>query len=168
MSEEDEIVDPDFTDLPLAEQLIVWAIRMWVKGYKDGDDVLPLMGKAFEKVGAVDACVAIDRLMNTLAVGAIDAIDIRYPEWETITPDEHRLLGVLAAWQCTGIGDDADTLMGKILTPTGVRYARPAFYELAIIMKYAGLLVRPRFERPICDAANHHPMANSPTSVKIH
>ena len=84
--------------------------------------------------------------MSVIAVGAIDTIDIRCTKCKNISPDEHRILGVLASWQCTGVGDEADILFEKILTPAGVRHSREPACDLAQSFKFAGVLIRPRRE----------------------
>ena len=142
----DEVEPTKFHELPFAEQLIVWAMRLWVHGAKEEVEIHSTLVDGFEKANVTGGCTSLDRFMNVLAAGAIDTIDVRCRNCLNVSPDEHRILGVLAAWQCTGIGDDADTLLSKILTPTGVRIAQKPACDLAQSMKFAAMLIRPRRE----------------------
>lgn len=149
----DEIEPTKFHDLPFSEQLVIWGVRLWVHGAKEGVEIHSTLTEGFEKVNATGACAALDRFMSVLAAGAIDTIDVRCRKCLNVSPDEHRILGVLAAWQCTGIGDDAETLLSKILTPTGVRIAQKPACDLAQSMKFAAMLIRPRRESPSSPSA---------------
>ena len=120
----EQVSTEEFHDLLFSEQLIVWGIRFWVDGIKKGTDVHELLVEGFNKFSASGSASALDRMMSVIAVGAIDTIDIRCTKCKNISPDEHRILGVLDSWQCTGVGDEADTLFEKIPTPTGVGHAR--------------------------------------------
>lgn len=157
-----------FFDLPLSEQLIVWGVRLWVHGAKEGVNVHELLADGFEKSGARGGCSSLDRLMTVLSVSAIDTIDVRCTKCENVSPDEHRILGVLASWQCTGIGDHADTLFEKILTPTGVRHARQPAGDLAQSMKFAAMLIRPRRESTTSPTAVIGDDAGVSASTTIH
>lgn len=164
-NEEDDLTK--FHDLPFSEQLVIWAVRLWVHGLKEGVEVHALLSEGFDKAKVWGGCAALDRFMSVLAAGAIDKIDVRCTRCENVSPDEHRILGVLAAWQCTGIGDDAHTLLGKILTPSGVRHAQKPACDLAQSMKFAAMLIRPRRDSSTSPTAvvGHAPNANASGTI---
>lgn len=164
----DQIEPVKFHDLPFSEQLIIWAVRLWVHGAKEHVQVHSTITEGFEKAGVRGACTSLDRFMSVLAAGASDTIDVRCTKCINVSPDEHRILGVLAAWQCTGIGDDAHTLLEKILTPTGVRHAQKPACDLAQAMKFAAMLIRPRRESTTSPTAVIGHDQNSTVSGTIH
>ena len=138
--------------LPFSEQFLVWSARMWVEGLKNGEENTLKWTEAFVRAGVADAAHVFDRLMWVLAAGASSTIDVRCVSCAQVSPDEQRLLAVLAARQGFSGGDDPDELMSDILTPTGLRFFKEHAGALAQALAEAGMYLRPRAARPMSES----------------
>lgn len=142
-----------FLLLPFSEQFLVWAARMWVDALQNNEQSQLLLTEGFIKAGAADAQHVFDRMMWVLAAGASSTIDVRCPSCESVSPDEQRLLAVLAARQGFSGGDDPAALMEDVLTPTGMRFFTTHSTALAQALSEIGMFLRPRSARPMSDQA---------------
>ncbi len=133
-----------FDTLPFAEQFMVWAMRMWVDSLKSDQDHLLLLAEGFVKANVAYGLNAFDRLMWVLAAGAASTIDIRCPNCAFVSPDEQRMLAVLADAQGADEDNDPSALLSDILTPSGLRFAGTHVEELARALTDSGMLLRPR------------------------
>jgi hypothetical protein len=97
------------TDLPFAEQFLLWGIRMWAQAFNQGANNYEILDKGFTLAGVRDAHDALDDIMSIFATSGQGVININCPQCECITIDENRIMGAVAAWQ-----KEADPSRGNI------------------------------------------------------
>lgn len=131
-----------FIELPFGEQLMLWAMRLWMRGHRGDMPDQSILRTGFKLAGAPDAHPALDGLMTVLTAAATGAIDIRCPQCPDISPDEHQLMDVIAGLQSpTGGGG---TLFACRLPPAARRTGMELARHLAAVFSGAGLRIRPR------------------------
>ncbi|WP_421879312.1 hypothetical protein [Pacificispira sp.] len=141
-----------FRALTHPEQLALWAIRMWVRAYRTEDrEAAEAIRHGLILSDVPDGTdAALDRFMTVLAVSTQVSIDIRCPNCKSVSPDEHRLMGALAAMQQTGRHDPAilpmapDRYLSVWLPPAAIRLSRAPLQALAHAFDEAELRLRPR------------------------
>tara|TARA_R110000772_G_scaffold268420_1_gene395413 strand:+ start:5872 stop:6330 length:459 start_codon:yes stop_codon:yes gene_type:complete len=135
--------DPStFIELPFGEQLMLWAMRLWMRGLRDGTPDQAILRTGFKLAGVPDAHPALDGLMTIITTAATDTIDIRCPQCADISADEHLLMDVIAGLQSPGNG--GSTLFACRLPPAARRTGMELAGHLASVFSGAGLLIRPR------------------------
>ncbi|NQV98771.1 MAG: hypothetical protein HQ483_03655 [Rhodospirillales bacterium] len=138
---------PELDNLLFGERLLLWGIRLWVAGYRDGENVQEILRHGFKLAGLSQVHFALDDLMHLIATSATEPVDIRCPKCVGTSADEHLLLGVIAAWQ-EGRGKDQGTaLLSTWLPMAAVRFAQPAASAIARAMADRGLPIRSRCRR---------------------
>lgn len=131
-----------FIELPFGEQLMLWAMRLWMRGLRDGMPDQTILRTGFKLAGAPDVHAALDGLMTVLTTAATDTIDIRCPHCPDISDDEHQLMDVIAGLQSPGRG--GSTLFACRLPPAARRTGMELAGHLAAVFSGAGLRIRPR------------------------
>tara|TARA_A100001037_G_C15034655_1_gene582647 strand:+ start:492 stop:1013 length:522 start_codon:yes stop_codon:yes gene_type:complete len=145
MTRPDRIPVPaEFAALPFGEQLILWAIRFWVKALQTEANAQTVLRAGFECARAPDAHPALDDLMTIISISAQRSIDIRCPKCPSISPDEERLLGAVAAWQHGLPPAYADSFFSAWLPASALRVARTPASQLAYALSHAGMMIRSR------------------------
>lgn len=141
-----------FRALNHPEQLALWAIRMWVRAYRTEDrEAAEAIRHGLILSDVSDGTeAALDHFMTVLAVSTQVSIDIRCPNCKSVSQDEHRLMGALAAMQQTGRHDPAvlpmapDQYLSVWLPPSAIRLSRTPLQALAHAFIDAELRLRPR------------------------
>ena len=96
--------DPStFIELPFGEQLMLWAMRLWMRGLRDGTPDQAILRTGFKLAGVPDAHPALDGLMTIITTAATDTIDIRCPQCADISADEHPPPRGAPGWNWRGI-----------------------------------------------------------------
>lgn len=131
-----------FIELPFGEQLMLWAMRLWMRGLRDGMPDQTILRTGFKLAGVPAAHAALDGLMTVLTTTATGAIDIRCPHRADISADEHQLMDVIAGLQSPGRG--GSTLFACRLPPAARRTGMELAGHLATVFSSAGLMIRPR------------------------
>ena len=132
----------EFQTLPFSEKLILWAVRFWVDALKREVNAQSVLRNALRLAGARDAHPPLDDLLTILATSANNGIDVRCPKCPSVSPDERRLIGAIAAWQHDLDPAFADSFMSPWLPPSALRVARTPAAQLARTLKEAGLRLR--------------------------
>ena len=130
-----------FIELPFGEQLMLWAMRLWMRDLRDGMPDQTILRTGFKLAGVPTAHAALDGLMTILTT-ATGAIDIRCPQCPDISTDEHQLMDVLAGLQSPGRG--GSTLFACRLPLAARRTGMELAGHLAAVFSGAGLMIRPR------------------------
>lgn len=139
-------IDPDavsFEDLPIAEQLTIWATRMWVRALQDAPALHRSLHDAFTVARVPEGYLAFDKVMTVLSTASEEGIEIGCTCCTGITDDEHVLLGIVAEFQ-TGCAARAHIVLDDWLPPAAARVAGEYFSEYAMLIKREGLMIRPR------------------------
>ena len=141
------MIPPKFLDLPFGEKLLLWAVRLWVTGAREGTNVQETLRHAFKLAGVPDAYIALDGFLSTISGSATVQFDNRRLKCADISYDEHLFLGLNAAWQ-QGHGKDHGTAILSSRFPLATIYIiqGPAS-KLAEILKCGGLIIQPRCSR---------------------
>ncbi len=135
-------LNEEFELLPFGEQLLLWAIRLWVRAVKERTSISETLQRGFRLAGAPDAFWGLDDLMTIIGATAKTSIDIRCIRCPEISIDEHRLLAIVAAQQRDG--RDVERHLATWLPPSVLRYALGPVEVLAGALKSGNLQVRPR------------------------
>ncbi len=138
------MIPAELSDLPFGEQLMLWAIRLWVQAYTKRVNVEPILRHGFKLAGAPTAQHALDDLMCVIATSAKTHVDIGCVKCTMLSDDEHRLLACIAASQQDDRGQETDRMLECWLPPAAVRCARGPVLALAKVLKERGLMLRRR------------------------
>lgn len=144
----------DFGALPFAEQLTLWALRLWAEAARTGVCRQRVLadGFALARVGA--AHPPLDALLTVINTSATCSIDVRCPACRQVSDDEHRFLGFIAQLQGGATDSRADRFVAAWLPATARRVARGLAAEVAGVLARAGLTIRPR---PLPAPPSSHP-----------
>ena len=137
-------IPAEFADIPFGEQLILWAVRIWVQALQKEANAQSVLRTGFSHVGAPEAHPALDDLMTIISNSAQCSIDIRCPKCPSISPDEQKLLGAIAAWQHGRHPSFADSFLCAWIPPSALRIARTPVSQLATALQDVGLTIRSR------------------------
>jgi hypothetical protein len=124
--------------LPLADRLLLWALRVWVIGLQRRLDVAEPMRAAFVRFGVADAVEPVDGLMSILACGATQTLCVECVCHPRLTDDEQRLLRAAALHQ-DDRGFEARFLLRAILTAEASRDAGEMLGRIGRIFAASGL-----------------------------
>ena len=94
-----ETPEPALNTLNAAETFALWALRLWVRAYRHGGAMLPLLREGFAVAGAPDAWLVLDEFMTRLLGCVKRPLDLRNPRAAQLSADEQNLLRWLADWQ---------------------------------------------------------------------
>lgn len=129
-----------FGSLSGAEQLTLWAMRIWVVGLKRRQPVDGVLSAAMARAGAPDAVGLVDELMAIVGYGALRTVSIECACRSVISGDECLLLRALAMHQLGRVAEGRSVLAG-LLGPTAVRCASDVMVRLAGVLSGAGIVL---------------------------
>jgi hypothetical protein len=126
-----------FCHLPFGYQMLIWAVRMWLRSAGAPAARWTTIREAFAKINAEDATVPFLRLMTVMHAGA--RVPILIGEGGcAVFPDEIRLAEVLAR----AVDGDAETgrrHLERVLAPAAARVAGALVRDIACMLRDAGL-----------------------------
>lgn len=85
--------------VPMAEMFALWAVRLWVRAYRGGGNLLPDLRHGFVLVGMPHAWLELDEFMTRLLGCAKRPLDIRTTGSALVSVDEDGVLCWLAGLQ---------------------------------------------------------------------
>ena len=111
---------PQVDDLPRAEQVFFWSLRVWYVSQVEGVSARALLRQVFARHGIVRAFEPFESLMHAMFNGLTEWPDIRCTQAGCIGDHESRMLVALAALQ---FGEEitARRVLRSWLAPTAVR-----------------------------------------------
>ena len=133
-----------YSDLPFAEQLVLWALRMWAKAFTQDANISHILREGFRLAGVPDAFGFLDSIMYVFATVGRCVLDIRCPACSEISIDEHRILGAIAVYQYGDSRINSDPYLRYWLRPTALRIIQEPTIKLANALKKGNLMIRPR------------------------
>lgn len=125
-------------DLAFAEQLVLWAMRMWGGGYRLGHAPDDVLAASFTKAGIGHGRQCLEEFMVALTAGAARTIGLQCVCRKEVSEDEHLLLDVLRLSQLH-IAAQATFLLEDMLTPTALPIAAVKAQALAMAFNRAHL-----------------------------
>lgn len=135
---------PYFCELPFAEQLMLWSIRTWVRGYELQTSVDERLFEAFSKVRIPRAAGLLDKIMRTVVMGHKRTVKIHCPCYRLVGNNERTLLNVIARYQA-GHQGKAWFPLCRFLRPNAAQCLGKLLDEIADMLTAASLnLVNPR------------------------
>jgi hypothetical protein len=163
----DTVTQPYFCELPFAEQLILWSIRTWVRGYELRTSVDERLFEAFSRVRIPRASGLLDKMMRTIVMGHNRVVEIHSPCYRLVGNDERILLNVIARYQAGHQGKVWFPLC-RFLRPNAAQCLDKLLDEIAGMLTAAGLtLVNP--QAPLEAAPQLPPMTVSvAVSTRLH
>jgi hypothetical protein len=133
-------------ELDCAGQFLLWGMRAWLLAFRQGPDrpsvYRGIAGEGFLRGGIPQGMDLIDDIFSALAAAAVREIDVRCPRCAYVSPDEALLLGAVAASQRQQHGI-AWSALTRLLPPAAARAALPSLISLAVLLREAGLTLRP-------------------------
>ena len=132
------------SDLPFAEQLFIWGIRMWAQGFNRDVNNHEILNKGFCLVGVRGAYEALNNVMSIFATSGHGIININCPQCAYITIDENRIMGAVAAWQSNADASSGNVFICSWLPPAALRIMRLPARHLVKTLKHGNLHIRPR------------------------
>lgn len=166
------VPDAVFSELPFVDQLMLWAVRLWMRGMQDGHHDLAILGKGFELAGVPGAHTVLDGFLTIVTTSATAAVDIRAPRCGGVSADEQTLMTAMGTLQAP---DDETTaqctqaLFADRLPPAARRLAVEWAGRLAEMFADAGLIIggnNTNRDRSFPTAATR--MFVGPSAVTIH
>ena len=122
-----------FAELSFGGQFLLWAVRLWYSAGPSDGSTRAVLRKGFGLARLNRGFLDFDALMTALSVAGTSALDVRPPRCMTMSNDEARLLGIIAAVQ-RGDPFGALAILQPRTTPAGTRIAMQAASELAKAM----------------------------------
>jgi hypothetical protein len=130
------LIPATWHDLDRPQQLLLWAMRTWVRGVKNG--MCPEAQLTEGLLGFIspdDAVPALERFLITIAAQADGPIDVRCPSCRAISPDERALIAFVSACHDTrahGGSTAAIKRFARLVQAAGMKACIKAAFELAI------------------------------------
>jgi len=124
--------------LPLADRLLLWAMRAWVIGLQRRLDVVEPTRSAFARYGVIDAVELVDGLMSVLACGAAQVLRVECVCHPRLSDDEARLLRAASLHQGNR-GFEARFLLRAMLTAEASRDAGEILDRIGRVFAERGL-----------------------------
>jgi hypothetical protein len=140
---QDVHTEPKFTDLPLGEQFVLWAARIWVKSNNGAPTLHLNLRNGFRAAQLEEGYLILDRFMTLLSTSALKEIRFHCTCCWGITDHEHALLGVIAEFQ-TGDEANAQTILSEWLPDASAHIVGQEFQAFAMLLKENGLHIRER------------------------
>ena len=140
--------DPDFPDLPIAEQFVLWAARIWVRSTHGAPTLHLNLRDGFRAAQMEEGYLILDRLMTLLSTRSSREIYFHCTCCKGITDHEHAILGVIAEFQ-TGDEANAHMILSEWLPSSGALDAGREFQNFAMMLKVNGLNIRERQWFPV-------------------
>jgi hypothetical protein len=151
-------------ELGFAEQLVLWAMRMWGAGYRLGHSPDDVLAQAFEKIGLTNGRQCLEEFMVVLTAGAARGIGLQCVCRKEIGEDEALLLDILRLSQRDFATGQAAFLLEDMLTRTALPIAAVKAQALAAAFNAANL----RFPRRLPDAASTGLSVAQPAGQRAH
>jgi len=127
------------TDLSFAEQLMLWAMRLWVVGYRLNNSPDDQLAKALRNVGIGEGRQRLEEFMVAITAGAARGIGVCCVCQKEIGEDEHLLLDVLRLSQPQFARAHGAFLLEDVLTARALPIAAVKAQALAAAFNAAGL-----------------------------
>jgi hypothetical protein len=140
--------DPDFQDIPIAEQFVLWAARIWVRSNQGAPTLHLNLRDGFRAAQMEEGYLILDRLMTLLSTRSSQEIYFHCTCCKGITDHEHAILGVIAEFQ-TGDEANAHMILSEWLPSSGAFDAGREFQNFAMLLKVNGLNIRERQWFPV-------------------
>ena len=157
-----------FSDLPFSEQFLLWGIRMWAQAHNHGVNNYEVLNKGFNLAGVEDAHEPLDYIMTIFSTSGQGVININCPQCSSVTIDEHRIMGAVAAWQSDNDLLNGNAYISSWLPLTALRVIRRPACQLAETLKQGNLVIR---QRPwLCDLSfgNEKSIFNYNQNCSVH
>ena len=113
-------ISPKFTDLPISEQFVLWAARIWVTSNQNAPTLHLNLRNGFRATNMDDGYLILDRIMTLLSTQASKKIYLHCACLTGITEHEHAFLGIIAEFQ-TGDESSAHMVLSEWLPPPAAR-----------------------------------------------
>ena len=136
--------DSKLSDLPFAEQFLLWGIRMWAQAFNQGVNNYKILNKGFGLAGVEGAHEPLDYIMTIFTTSGQGVISINCPKCNSITIDEHRLMGAVASWQRENDPSIGNNFIRSWLPLTALRVICRPSLQLAKTLKQGNLIIRLR------------------------
>jgi len=136
--------DSKLSELPFAEQFLLWGIRMWAQAFNQGVNNYKVLNKGFCLAGVSDAHKSLDYIMTIFATSGKGIININCPKCNSITFDELRFMGAVAAWQSENELSIGNIYIRSWLPLTALRIMRRPSLQLAKTLKQGNLIIHLR------------------------
>ena len=133
----------DLERLGFADRFLLWAVRLWARGFRGDEAVRGRLEDAFDMCHAPRAVEALDDLLLSLAAGTLRSIEINCPCCREISVDEVALLSWIGDLQ-RGDAARVERELAALLRPGVVPAARRHVERLSESLAHAGLELRPR------------------------
>ena len=153
---------PEFPDLPLSEQFVLWAARIWVKSNHYAPTLHLNLRDGFKAAHMDDGYLILDRIMTLLSTRASKDIHLHCTCFAGITKHEHAILGIIAEFQ-TGDESNAHMVLSEWLPSPAATDAGQEFRDFAMLLKANGLHIRERQWFPIGVEHPAEPVSPLPT-----
>lgn len=134
---------PNFPDLPIAEQFVLWAARVWVKSNQETPTLHLNLRDGFRAAEIEEGYLMLDRIMTLLSTRASRKVYFHLKCCTGITNHEHAFLGVIAEFQ-TGADANAHMILRDWLPSPAACEAGREFKNYATLLKANGLHIRER------------------------
>lgn len=125
--------EQNFEDLPDAEHVLLWAMRVWVIGHFRQQDMSARIGEALQRRGAEGALPYLEGFMWAMSQGVRRPIALLCLCRSEVSADERSLLDAFALLQ-QDEADEAEALLSGLLTTraasVAIRSAEGAAQEL--------------------------------------
>ena len=147
--------DQNFRDVPVSERsiehlnrgesLLLGAVRVWVAKYRKRECGLMDIAWMFRRFAVARAAPSLHAIMMHLSIAAERSIDIRCCKCPKVSPDETRLMDLVAHLQ-DGQEPSARAILRFWLAPAAARLSMVPAWALAEVFRDAGLIL-PRLAR---------------------
>ncbi len=154
----------EFPDLPISEQFVLWAARIWVKSNSQAPTLHLNLRDGFREAHMEDGYLILDRIMTLLSARASQEIHFHCTCCMEITTHEHTILGIIAEFQ-TGDKSNAYMILSEWLPSSAAMEAGREFQDFAMLLKANGLHIRERQWFPV---GGEHPAAPVSPLPTIH
>jgi len=148
---------PAFAELPEAERVLLWSMRVWVIGHCRQQSVSARIATALGAHGLEHSLPELDAFMGALSRGAFRPIELLCLCRAEVSGDERVLLDAFALCQ-QDEADDAQASLCTFLTDHAAAYAVRKAEAVALDFFDAGALLPWATERRVHHAAAVRPL----------
>jgi hypothetical protein len=164
---EKTVKQPYFCELPFAEQLLLWSIRTWMRGYELRTSIDERLFEAFNQVQIPRVAGLLDKMMRIVVVGHHRTINIHCPCYRLVGNDERTLLNVIAGYQAGHRGKTWFPLC-RFLRPNTAQCLDKLLNEMAEVLTTAKLNLG-HFQSPLKEPPSLPPIpAPGVVSMRVH
>ena len=126
------------TDLDDIERLVLWTMRVWVKGFMCDLSVEKSILTRLNRPNASEIYAEVEGLMSLYGRAARHPLDFRCPMCVSLSPDEYTFLLMISAAQA-GAGDLVDAISREGLRASSTQYGNLIVGRLAGQLTLGGL-----------------------------